>query len=70
MSLAEEAIFKNLLLNVLRSTPTQRINFYFGIAHISGPQYRYIADLLEKGDIGVKFGQVPAGAAAAYYARP
>jgi hypothetical protein len=64
-----DAIFRALVIDLLRSPPAQQINFYFGTFHIWGQHYLKIANLVMKGSIGVKYEAQAAGAAASYWTR-
>lgn len=65
-SIVFSAATKQRLIDVLRSPSAQKIDFYLGCLHVSGFGYGAVADAVSKDSIGIRFGQVPAGAAAAF----
>jgi hypothetical protein len=65
-SIVFSAATKQRLIDVLRSPSAQKIDFYLGYLHVSGFGYVTVADAVSNGSIGIRFGQVPAGAAAAF----
>jgi hypothetical protein len=70
MASASSTVFaaatRQRLIQVLRSPTAQKIDFYFGFLHVNGFGYQAVADAVSKGSIGVRLGQVPALAAAAF----
>jgi len=63
-----EAALKQRLVGLLRSPLVQKIDFFIGYMHINGVGYLRVADAVSNGSIKLLVGNVPAGAAAAFYA--
>jgi hypothetical protein len=51
----------------MRSSPVQKIDLFIGYMHINGVGYLRVADAIADGSIKVSIGDLPAGAAAAFY---
>ena len=60
------AATKQRIIGVLRSAAAQKIDFYLGYLHVSGFGYGAVADAVSRGAIGIRFGELELGAAAAF----
>lgn len=65
-SVVYQAATKQRLIGVLRSSTAQKIDFYFGYLYVNGSGYQAVANAVSNGLIGIRLGQVPPGAAAAF----
>ena len=68
LTIVREAALKQRLVGLLRSPLVQKIDFFIGYMHINGVGYLRVADAVSNGSIKLLVGNVPAGAAAAFYA--
>ena len=58
--------FKTILIDLLNSTPVQKIKFSAEAVTISPEGYRDVASKIRSGRLSIEFGPVPTGGAAAY----
>ena len=65
-TMTTSAEFKTTLIDLLNSTPVQKIEFSAEAVTITPEGYRDVASKIRSGRLSIKFGPVPTGGAAAY----